>query len=103
MRALRGKAPEGAAADLIRQATDRTQQMAQSLERDPDELLDDLRRFARRRPGVFLAGAVGLGFLTGRFLRAINTSSLVDAAKSGAKPDEGSTRQANIMRTSKQQ
>ena len=88
--ALKGKAPEGAAADLLRQATERTQHMAQSLERNPDELLEDLRRFARRRPGVFLAGAMGLGFVTGRFLRAINTRSLVDAAKSGATPEEGS-------------
>jgi hypothetical protein len=88
---LKGKAPEGAAADFVRQAADRTQRLAQSLEdRDPEELLDDVRRFARQRPGVFLVGAVGLGFVAGRFLRAVNTRSLVDAAKSGASPGDGS-------------
>ena len=87
---LKGKAPEGATADFVRQAADRTQSLAQSLEdRDPEELLEDVRRFARQRPGVFLAGAVGLGFVAGRFLRAVNTRSLVDAAKSGASPDQG--------------
>ena len=49
---LHGKALEGAAADLVRQAADRTQRLAQSLEqRDPEELLNEVRRFARRRPG----------------------------------------------------
>lgn len=36
-------------------------------------LADDLQRFARRRPGLFLAGALAAGFLAGR------------AAKAGAK------------------
>ena len=32
--------------------------------------IDDLTGFARRRPGLFLAGAVGLGFLAGRVARS---------------------------------
>jgi hypothetical protein len=33
-------------------------------------LVDDVSSFARRRPGVFLAAAVGAGFVAGRVLRA---------------------------------
>jgi hypothetical protein len=32
--------------------------------------IDDITGFARRRPGLFLAGAVGLGFLVGRVARS---------------------------------
>jgi hypothetical protein len=35
-----------------------------------DGLLNDVSRFARRRPGVFLAAAAGAGFLIGRLVRA---------------------------------
>jgi hypothetical protein len=33
-------------------------------------VVDDVTRFARRRPGVFLAGAAGMGFVVGRLVRA---------------------------------
>jgi hypothetical protein len=33
-------------------------------------VIDDVTRFARRRPGLFLAGAIGAGFLVGRLVRA---------------------------------
>jgi hypothetical protein len=36
----------------------------------PQGVLDDVTRFARRRPGAFLAGAAGLGFVVGRLVRA---------------------------------
>lgn len=42
-------------------------------------LSDDLRRFARRRPGVFLAGAGVAGFLAGRMVRA-GAEARADAA-----------------------
>jgi hypothetical protein len=35
-------------------------------EAGPQGIIDDLTRLARRRPGMFLAGAVGAGFLVGR-------------------------------------
>jgi uncharacterized phage infection (PIP) family protein YhgE len=40
-------------------------------ERSLDGLVDDLQRFARRRPGMFLAGAAATGFLAGRMFRSI--------------------------------
>ncbi len=33
-------------------------------------VMDDVTRFARRRPGAFLVGAAGVGFLVGRLVRA---------------------------------
>lgn len=60
----------GMASDLVRQATDRTEQVASWLEtREPGDLLDEVRRFARRRPGMFLAGAAVAGVLAGRLTR----------------------------------
>jgi hypothetical protein len=44
---------------------------AQRLEqRGPQGLMDDVAGFARRRPGMFLAGAIGAGFVVGRMIRA---------------------------------
>jgi hypothetical protein len=39
-------------------------------ERGPQGVVDDMSSFARRRPGLFLAGAVGAGFVVGRLVRA---------------------------------
>lgn len=63
-------AEPGVASDVTRQVSQRTRSVAQWLERrEPGELLDDVRRFARRRPGVFLAGAAIAGVLVGRVTR----------------------------------
>ena len=62
----------GLATDLARQAADRIQAAADFIEnRQPAELLDEVRRFARRRPGTFLLGAAAIGFLGGRVTRGI--------------------------------
>jgi hypothetical protein len=63
------QAPSGLAGDLARQAADRARSLTSRLEdRDPGDILDDVRRFARRRPGVFLIGALAAGVVTGRLL-----------------------------------
>jgi hypothetical protein len=63
------QAPSGLAGDLARQAADQARSLTSRLEnRDPGEILDDVRRFARRRPGVFLLGALAAGVATGRLL-----------------------------------
>jgi hypothetical protein len=81
-----GQSPgEGPAVDLTRQAADGVQRVADSLDsRRPEELLDDVKRFARQRPGLFVLGALGAGFLAGRLLRSVDTSAIADAARSGA-------------------
>ncbi|MEV4053523.1 hypothetical protein AB0J55_20215 [Amycolatopsis sp. NPDC049688] len=62
----------GVAADLARQALERTRSVAGWLEhREPGDLLDEVRRFARRRPGAFLVGAAVAGALVGRLTRGV--------------------------------
>jgi hypothetical protein len=61
-------------------------------ETEVDEIVDEARGFARRRPAVFLGGAVALGFLATRFLKSTsqvagpagNGSAATPAATSGA-------------------
>jgi hypothetical protein len=62
----------GLASDLARQASDRVRSVADMLEnRQPSELLGEVRRFARQRPGVFLLSAAAVGFIGGRLTRGI--------------------------------
>ena len=73
MRALReGRADE--ATDLrgwMTQAEQRMQHYASALrQRGPEGVLDDVRRFARRRPAMFLFAAGVTGFAVGRAVRA---------------------------------
>jgi hypothetical protein len=60
------------ASELAHQAAERSHQVAGYLEaRQPGEILDDLRSYARRRPGAFLAGAAVLGLVAGRVGRGV--------------------------------
>jgi len=66
----RGEAPTGVAADIVQQISSRVQTLADRLENaDPQELLGEVRRFARNKPGGFLLGAAAAGFLTGRMVK----------------------------------
>ena len=91
LRSLAEGSPQpGVATDLAQQASDRVHQIAGWLEsRDPAGLLDDVRSFARQRPGVFLALALGAGVLAGRLARGITTDpnsvGRQDAIESGAR------------------
>lgn len=79
---------QGVAPEVARQAADRTGTLASWLEdRQPGDLVDEVRRFARRKPGVFLAGAALAGVVVGRLTRGI-----VEAEKSG---DGSSSHNAN--------
>ena len=61
----------GLAADLAGQASQRIRSVAGFLEgREPGELVEDLRRFARRRPGAFVLGALGAGLVVGRLTKS---------------------------------
>ena len=66
----------GMATDLAGQAADRVQSVAGWLEqRQPGEVLDEVRDFARRRPGTFLAAAAVVGLIGGRLTRGLTASS----------------------------
>ncbi|MET1043953.1 MAG: hypothetical protein ABWX59_07515 [Microbacteriaceae bacterium] len=74
----------GMARDLVRQAADRTGAVADWLnQRDPGSLLDEVKQFARRRPGVFIAVAVGAGLVAGRLTRAMVSEAKDESERSG--------------------
>jgi hypothetical protein len=69
----------GPARDLLQQASGIVDDFAHKLQtRDPAELLDEVRSFARRKPGVFLLGAAAAGVLAGRLtsgVKAVHTDT----------------------------
>ena len=66
----------GLATDLAVQASDRVHSVAGWLEqRQPGEVLDEVRDFARRRPGTFLAAAAVVGLIGGRLTRGLTAGS----------------------------
>lgn len=66
----------GYAPELVRAAGDRIDAAGRWLEaRDPGSLVEEVKSFARRRPGVFLAIAAGAGVVIGRLTRALATPS----------------------------
>jgi ElaB/YqjD/DUF883 family membrane-anchored ribosome-binding protein len=65
----------GVAADLVQQVAGRAGSVASWLEdRDPGTLLDDVKDFARRRPGAFIGIAAVAGVLAGRLTRSLASS-----------------------------
>ena len=84
----------GLASNAAREVAQRARTFGQGLDgREPVEMLDDLRSFARRRPGTFLAGALVSGVLVGRLLRGAR-----DAAQSGTpgSTDETASRDRSL-------
>jgi hypothetical protein len=82
---MAGQADTGLAGDLAREVAQRAHAVSQRLEgREPGELLDDVRRFARQRPGTFLLGALGAGVVAGRLLRGTKDGAAAAAADSGS-------------------
>ncbi|WP_200846741.1 hypothetical protein [Arthrobacter sp. 18067] len=80
----------GVATDLVQQAAQRSSSVAQWLEgRDPGSLLDEVKGFARRKPGTFLLLAAGAGVLAGRLGRGM----------AGNASDAGSAGSADTART----
>ena len=78
----------GNASELAHQAAERAHQAAGYLDgREPSDLLDDVRGYARRRPGAFLAGAALLGLAAGRLGRGIKDSG--GEAPTDAEPSSG--------------
>ena len=79
----------GLASDAAREVANRVRSFGQQLDgREPTELLDDLRSFARRRPGMFLAGSVIAGVVVGRFLRGSREAAQTSNQASDASGDQ---------------
>jgi len=73
LRSLANGQPEqaGQLQQYVQEAQDRVSSFATRLENDgPQAVLEDVKRFARQRPAMFLAFAAGAGFAIGRVVRA---------------------------------
>jgi hypothetical protein len=82
---------DGLAKDLTRAVSDRAQDLRSRIAgREPSDLLEEVRDFARRRPGTFLLGALAAGVVTGRLLRGAKDGQATgahDAAVTGRAAD----------------
>jgi hypothetical protein len=77
-------APEGVVGDVTRQLASTATQASRRLQNGGFEgLVGDVKRFARKQPGVFFLASAGAGFALTRMLRAADTHALVEAAKPG--------------------
>jgi hypothetical protein len=84
---------DGVAQKVVRDLAQRAGSAAGFLEnRDPGSLLDEVKSFAARRPGTFIALAAGAGILAGRLTKALaadakhehdQTASTTDTTPSG--------------------
>lgn len=78
LRALAEGRPQeaGRSAELVQQASERLEHLAgRADELGVQGVAEELASFARRRPLVFLAGAVGAGVLAGRMVRTLQATS----------------------------
>src|ERR1700712_662500 len=86
LRALADGSSEGApgpARDLLQQASSMVESFASKLQnREPAELLDEVRSFARRKPGMFLLGAAAAGIVAGRLTSGVKAAH-TDSGSSG--------------------
>jgi hypothetical protein len=73
--------------DYARQAAGKMAEVAEQVQhRGLEGALDDVKSFARRRPGVFLLGAGIAGFAAGRLLRGAAASASAPGAPQYASP-----------------
>jgi len=88
LRALADGSSQGApgpARDLLQQASGSVESFASMLQnREPAQLLDDVRSFARRKPGLFLLGAAAAGVLAGRLTSGVKAAH----SASGSSPQQ---------------
>jgi hypothetical protein len=71
----------GLGAQLTREAGGMAHKSADFLqEREPGQLVEELRGLARRRPGAFLLGAAFAGLLVGRVTRGAKSAHSTDSA-----------------------
>src|SRR5580693_2151196 len=75
----------GMAASLASQAAVRARHAGQWLDdRKPSQVADEMQSFARRRPAVFLALAVGAGLVAGRLTRGLKDADSDNSATAPA-------------------
>ena len=78
-----GETPQssGIATDLVREASTRISSAASWIgDRDPGQLLDEVKAYARRRPGIFIGAAAIAGIVAGRLARALTEKNADEKA-----------------------
>lgn len=87
-----GSENPGIATDLVRQASTRVSGASDWLsQRDPGSLVNEVKTFARRKPGVFIAGALIAGVVAGRLTRALTESAKEEHQATGSGVTEGTS------------
>ncbi|MGN8048303.1 hypothetical protein ACTJKO_01340 [Curtobacterium sp. 22159] len=82
---------QGIAAKVVRDLSHRAGSAAGYLEgRDPGSLLDEVKSFAAKRPGTFIAIAAGAGILAGRLTKALATEIKHEKEADGPSTGTGS-------------
>jgi hypothetical protein len=91
---LRGMAEHGQSglgAQLARHGAGFADQAADFLQQhEPGDLLDEVRGFARRKPGTFLLVAAAAGVVAGRLTRALAAGGTSTSTSSGLQSSNGS-------------
>jgi hypothetical protein len=96
LRSMGERGEPGPATDMVRQAGERAQQIAERLRQGSvDDAVGQLRDLGRNRPGLFLLGAFGLGLASGRVARNLAQDPTGDGDGSQSGP---SGRRANATR-----
>jgi hypothetical protein len=86
-----GGQQSGIASEVARQAADQVDRLAGWLgQREPGDLVEEVRSFARRRPGVFLLGAAVAGTVVGRLTRGAVDSARNDSQQTPRRAYDGS-------------
>jgi vacuolar-type H+-ATPase subunit H len=97
LRSMGERGEPGPATDLVRQAGERAEEIADRLRRGGvDDAVGQLRDLGRNRPGLFLLGAFGLGLASGRLAR--NLAQDPTAGGDGSRSAPAVPRQANATR-----
>jgi len=77
----RSTTSSGLASDLAGQAASKAREFSAFLtDHEPGDLIEEIRAFARRRPGTFLLGAAIAGVVAGRLTRGAVASSSADTS-----------------------
>lgn len=93
---MAGSAESGVAKSLVGETAQRVERIASWLgEREPGEVLDEVKAFARRQPGVFIGVSALAGVLAGRLTRALASH---DTSHGASRSVDGSST-AGVNRT----
>lgn len=88
---------DGFAAGLVHEAANRAGSVASWIgDRDPGDLLAEVRAFARRRPGTFIAIAAVAGVVVGRLTRSIATNASDSSGSPSQTPSASTTQRSPV-------